>query len=159
MAIPIVEFSREGYKFRFWLKINCSQLKLLNFANWCNSLIASSKSWSFYVNLKIYLNLFEISYYLLKFENLIQFWKSLSHLRFFFKTRPLGRIQCECIQPYYMIDLNTHTWHHSEVSMFQKKIRWDKTFSDMNWIFKFQNLSLVFLLISSLTNGLRLHQF
>ena len=28
MAIPVVEFSREG------LKINCSKIKLLNFENW-----------------------------------------------------------------------------------------------------------------------------
>ena len=34
MAIPVVEFSRNGYKIRFWLKINCSQMKLLNFENW-----------------------------------------------------------------------------------------------------------------------------
>ena len=36
MAIPVVEFSREGSKIRkvFWLKINCSQMKLLNFENW-----------------------------------------------------------------------------------------------------------------------------
>ena len=38
MAIPVVEFSREGYKNkkRLWLKINCSQIKLLNFENWSN---------------------------------------------------------------------------------------------------------------------------
>ena len=36
MAIPIVEFSREGYKIRkvIWLKINCSEMKLANFENW-----------------------------------------------------------------------------------------------------------------------------
>ena len=36
MAIPVVEFSREGYKIRkvFVLKINCSQMKLLNLENW-----------------------------------------------------------------------------------------------------------------------------
>ena len=45
MAILFVEFSREGYKIGkvifgiqnrkgFWLKINCSQMKLLNFKNW-----------------------------------------------------------------------------------------------------------------------------
>ena len=38
MAFPVVKFSREGCKIRkvFWLKINCSQIKSLNFANWCN---------------------------------------------------------------------------------------------------------------------------
>ena len=38
MAIPVVEFSREGYKIRkiVLLKINCSQMKLLNFRNWTN---------------------------------------------------------------------------------------------------------------------------
>ena len=36
MAILVVEFSREGYKIRknFWLKVNCSQMKLLKFENW-----------------------------------------------------------------------------------------------------------------------------
>ena len=37
MAIPVVEFSKEGYKIRNWLKINCSQMKSLNFVNWCNA--------------------------------------------------------------------------------------------------------------------------
>ena len=38
MAIPVVEFSREGYKIRkvFGLKINCSQMKLQNCDNWIN---------------------------------------------------------------------------------------------------------------------------
>ena len=38
MAIPVVEFSREVYTIRegFWLKINCSQMKLPNFDNWSN---------------------------------------------------------------------------------------------------------------------------
>ena len=36
MAIPVVEFLREGYKKGFWLKINCFQMKSLNFANWLN---------------------------------------------------------------------------------------------------------------------------
>ena len=38
MAIPVVEFSREGYKIKqvFGKKINCSLMKLLSFANWCN---------------------------------------------------------------------------------------------------------------------------
>ena len=38
MAIPIVEFSRKGYEIRkvFVLTINYSQMKSLNFANWCN---------------------------------------------------------------------------------------------------------------------------
>ena len=36
MEILVVEFSREGYNIRkvFWLKINRSQMKLLNFENW-----------------------------------------------------------------------------------------------------------------------------
>ena len=36
LAIPVMELSREGYKIRkvFWPKINCSQMKLLNFENW-----------------------------------------------------------------------------------------------------------------------------
>ena len=40
MAIPVVEFSREGYKIRkvFVLTINYTQMKSLNFANWCNGL-------------------------------------------------------------------------------------------------------------------------
>ena len=41
MAVPVVEFSREGYKIRkvFWLKINCSQIKLPTFDNWsCQTL-------------------------------------------------------------------------------------------------------------------------
>ena len=44
MAIPVVEFLREGYKIKkdFWLKINCSQVKLLNFANWCNGELSKS---------------------------------------------------------------------------------------------------------------------
>ena len=39
-----VEFSREGYKIRnvFWLKINCSQMKSLNFANWWNRKVSKS---------------------------------------------------------------------------------------------------------------------
>ena len=37
MAIPVVEFSREGYKIRkIWLKINCTPMKLLSFENWSN---------------------------------------------------------------------------------------------------------------------------
>ena len=36
MAIPVVEFSSEVYKIRkfFWLKINCSQMKLPNLEKW-----------------------------------------------------------------------------------------------------------------------------
>ena len=35
MAIPVVEVSRKGYRIRkVLLKINCSQMKLLNFENW-----------------------------------------------------------------------------------------------------------------------------
>ena len=36
MAIPTVEFSREGHKIRkvFGLQINCIQMKLPNFENW-----------------------------------------------------------------------------------------------------------------------------
>ena len=35
MAIPVVEFSREGYKIKkvFWLKIKCSQMNLPNLEN------------------------------------------------------------------------------------------------------------------------------
>ena len=38
MAIPVVEFPREGCKIRkvFGYKIECSQMKLLNFDNWSN---------------------------------------------------------------------------------------------------------------------------
>ena len=38
MAIPVVEFSRERCKIRkvFGYKIDCSQMKLLNFDNWSN---------------------------------------------------------------------------------------------------------------------------
>jgi hypothetical protein len=44
MAIPVVEFSSEVYKIRkfFWLKINCSRMKSLNFANWCNGEVSKS---------------------------------------------------------------------------------------------------------------------
>jgi len=35
MAIPVVEFLRRGYRIgRFLNKINCSQMKLLNFETW-----------------------------------------------------------------------------------------------------------------------------
>ena len=38
MALPVVEFSRQGYKIGkvFFIKINCSQMKLLKFENWTN---------------------------------------------------------------------------------------------------------------------------
>jgi hypothetical protein len=38
MAIPVAEFSTDGYKIRkvFGLKINCSQMILPNFDNWSN---------------------------------------------------------------------------------------------------------------------------
>ena len=37
MAIPVVEFSRQGYEIRsFCLKINCIQMKLPSFENWSN---------------------------------------------------------------------------------------------------------------------------
>ena len=44
MAIPVVEFLREGYKIRktFWLKINCIQIKSLNFVNWLNEEVSKS---------------------------------------------------------------------------------------------------------------------
>ena len=44
MAIPVMEFSREGYKSKkgFWLKINWSQMKLMNFANWLNGEVSKS---------------------------------------------------------------------------------------------------------------------
>ena len=44
MAIPAVGFSREGYKIIkvFWLKINCSQIKSLNFVNWSYGEVAKS---------------------------------------------------------------------------------------------------------------------
>ena len=40
MAVLVVEFSSQGYKIRkifFLSKINCSQLKLLNFENWSSA--------------------------------------------------------------------------------------------------------------------------
>ena len=46
MTIQVVEFSREGYKIRkvFWLKINCSQMKLSNLENWsCGEMSKSAK--------------------------------------------------------------------------------------------------------------------
>ena len=38
MAIPVVEFPREGCKIRkvFGYKLECSQMKLPNFDNWSN---------------------------------------------------------------------------------------------------------------------------
>ena len=53
MAIPVVEFSREGYKIEkgVWLKINCGQMRSLIFANWLNMEVSKcdlSKS-TFYV--------------------------------------------------------------------------------------------------------------
>ena len=43
MTIPVVQFSKEGYKTKgFWLKINCSQMKSLNFANWCSGEVSKS---------------------------------------------------------------------------------------------------------------------
>ena len=43
MAIPVVEFSRERYKIIkvFWLKINCSHMKLLNFENWSSGKLSN----------------------------------------------------------------------------------------------------------------------
>ena len=48
MAIGVVKFSRKWYKIRkvFGQKINCSHMKSLNFANWCNGEVSkSAKSW------------------------------------------------------------------------------------------------------------------
>ena len=42
MAIPVMEFSRKGYKIRFWLKINCNQMKSLSFVNCCNEKVSKS---------------------------------------------------------------------------------------------------------------------
>ena len=44
MAIPVVEFLKEGYKIRkfFFQKINRSQMKSLNFVNWCNGEVSKS---------------------------------------------------------------------------------------------------------------------
>ena len=44
MAIPVVEFSKEGFKIRkiFWLKSNCSQMKLPNFENWSSGELSKS---------------------------------------------------------------------------------------------------------------------
>ena len=36
MAVPVVEFSIEGYK------INCIQMKLPNFENWSNGMVSKS---------------------------------------------------------------------------------------------------------------------
>ena len=66
----------------------------------------------FYV-LKIRLNLFEISKQVLKSEN------ELSGLKIDFKSGLHKVVQCACIQPYHMTNLNTHTRHHSVGSMFE----------------------------------------
>ena len=43
MTIPVVQFSKEGYKTKgFWLKINCSQMELSNLEN--SSSVKLSKS-------------------------------------------------------------------------------------------------------------------
>ena len=44
MAIPIVEFSREGYKIKkgFLTKNQHTQRKLLNYANWWNGEVSNS---------------------------------------------------------------------------------------------------------------------
>ena len=45
--------------------------------------------------------------------------KKLSRLKIDFKCRPRRVVQCACIQPYHVINLNTRTWPHSVGSMFE----------------------------------------
>ena len=40
MAIPVVEFLRVGYKIR--KVFGCSQIKSVNFPNWCNGEVSKS---------------------------------------------------------------------------------------------------------------------
>ena len=49
MAILAVEFLREGYKIRkiFWLKINSSQMKSLNFVNMCDGEVSKVPKFDF----------------------------------------------------------------------------------------------------------------
>ena len=63
MAIPVVEFSRQGYKISkyYWLRINCSPMKSLNFVDWCNGEVSkSAQFWLsksiFYVKNHLYLS-------------------------------------------------------------------------------------------------------
>ena len=84
MAILVVEFSRERYKIRkfFWLKINCSQMKLPNLENWSiGKLTKSAKigrsKWFFYVKNHWNLSDFFIERYKFRspfFDNDIFWW-------------------------------------------------------------------------------------
>ena len=90
-----------------------------------------------------------------KFWNLKIWFKSenkLFCLKIYFKCGPRRVVQCACIQPYHVINLNTRTRHRSVGSMFeiifsdriilfQIEIKfeisdgfsWDKTFGHMSW--------------------------
>ena len=54
MAIPVVEFSRDGYKIRkdFWLKNNCSQMKSLKFENWLQLIVCQKTCLILYPSLE-----------------------------------------------------------------------------------------------------------
>ena len=47
---------------------------------------------------------------------------------------PLGVVQCACIQPYHMINWNTHTWHGitPQGPRLKKIFRQDKKISDLD---------------------------
>ena len=49
--------------------------------------------------------------------------KVLSSLKIYFKHGLCGVVPCACIQVYHVIMFNTHTWHHSAGSMFEKKFQ------------------------------------
>jgi hypothetical protein len=74
MAIPVMEFLSKGCKIRkfFWLKINCNQMKSLNFANWCDGEVSKVPKSDFQSQfpkskiIRIFLILFFIEEYELK---------------------------------------------------------------------------------------------
>ena len=98
--------SREGnlkknvtYLIFFWLYIGSKKFYL------CPKLLSLENPFEFIWNLKY-------SFKTLKFDLNLKKVCLVCH-------GPLGVVQCACIQPYHMINLNTRTWHHSSGFMFE----------------------------------------
>ena len=98
-----------------------------------------SHTQNFYL-LKMHLISYEISNRVLKFENLIQIWKRFIPSENLFQTWSMQSgvmcvdltLSCDKLEYTHMAALH-------RIHVGNKVFRQDKTFSDWNWIFKFQN--------------------
>ena len=103
--------SSQTFNMQNWKSIAVLRHKNWNMGDWWPKLLFLENLFEFIWNIKSSFEIWKFNLNLKKFHAV---WKFISNMEV---------VPCVCIQPYHVITLNTHTWHHSTESIFEINVR------------------------------------